>query len=78
MRYYRNVFRVEVLSEGASFTDTDLIAMHDAITDGDCSGAVRVESTEEVDGPTMARLLRAQGSDPDFFQLDDNGQELEA
>jgi hypothetical protein len=77
-RYYRTLFQVEVLSEDTSFTDTDLDAMHEAITTGDCSGVVRVEFVEEVDGPAMARLLLSQGSDPEFFQLDENGHELSA
>lgn len=71
--YHRTIIRVEVLSEGPYEFDGDLAKIHDDITDGDCSGTAHVEKTEEVDGPTMTRLLIAQGSDPGFFNLDENG-----
>ena|SRR3990167_9921703 len=75
-KFYRTLIAVEVLSE-APFTSIDLEVIHEAITTGDCSGVVSVEDSEEVDGVKMAELLRAQGSDPDFFQLTDEGEDLE-
>lgn len=44
---------------------------------GDWSlGTLSVEGTE-VDGPTIAKLLDKQGSDPEFFGLDMDGNDLE-
>ena len=40
-------------------------------------GDIKSWEMEVVDGPTMAKLLLNQGSDPDFFQLDDDGNDVE-
>ena len=76
-KFYRSVMRVEVLSEEpVTFYNLNEVAY--AITDGDCSGLVTDEvENEEVDGPTMAKLLEAQGSDPSFFQLTEDGRDLD-
>ncbi len=79
-KFYRTVYQIEVLSEekfdnegGMSLTDID-----NAITDGDCSGRVKfIVNNEEKTGKEMAELLKEQGSDPEFFQLDENGNDLE-
>lgn len=79
-KFYRTVYQIEVLSEekfdnegGMSLTDID-----NAITDGDCSGRVTfIVNNEEKTGKEMAELLKEQGSDPEFFQLDENGNDLE-
>lgn len=78
MSYYRTVIKVEVLSE--SPLDADMVSLDDIsyfITFGNCSGLVTQESAEEVDAPTMARLLLAQGSDPEFFGLNEAGEEVQ-
>ena len=67
---------VQVLSEGPLRPDLALSEVHDAITTGDCSGKITRVPTE-VDGPTMAKLLIEQGSDPGFFGLDEQGQEVD-
>jgi hypothetical protein len=74
--FRRTIVEVEVLSE-EEWVETDLLALHEAITTGACSGVVRVTHVEEVDGPTMARLLIAQGSDPGFFMLTETGEPAE-
>lgn len=75
-KYYRTVITVEVLSEGmVGFEDLEDLAQ--AITVGDCSGKWEVTSQEKVDGPTMAKLLKAQNSDPGFLGLDEAGNEVE-
>lgn len=78
-KYYRTVYQVEVLSEekfddggGMSLTDID-----EAITNGDCSGRVTtIVDNQAVSGKEMVKLLKAQGSDPEFFQLDKEGNDL--
>jgi hypothetical protein len=75
--FYRTVFRIEVLSEGPLPEDISLEDVAYEIMDGDYSGNIKRVSEDEVDGPTMARLLREQGSDPEFFRLTDDGQEVE-
>lgn len=76
-KFYRQVVTVEILSEELKDFDNDLEAIAAAITDGDCSGVVSVEVSDEVDGLAMARLLAAQGSDPGFFMLDEEGNDVE-
>jgi hypothetical protein len=63
------VIKIEVLSEERYALHSLEQVAYD-ITEGDCSGQWFIESAEEVDGPTMARLLLAQGSDPGFFGLE--------
>ncbi len=74
--FYQTMIFVQVLSEGPLRPDLALDEVHDAITTGDCSGKI-VRIPTEVDGPTMAKLLIEQGSDPEFFGLDEHGQKVD-
>lgn len=75
-KFYRTVISVEVLSEEpVVFSDLDHV--YEAISVGDCSGCWKVIATEEVDGATMAKLLIAQASDPEFFGLTDEGEDAD-
>lgn len=73
---YRTVVIVEVLSRGSLPEDLSLESVAYAITEGGCSGDVRVESAE-VTGREMAELLRRQGSDPEFLGLTEEGEEVD-
>ena len=76
-RFYRTVITIEVLSEEpVEAMDVDDIAYE--IREGSYSGEVEFGPSEVVDGPTMARLLMKQGSDPEFFGLDDEGNPVES
>jgi hypothetical protein len=71
-KFYRTVIEIEVLSEEpVSFSELDEI--HYAITQGHCSGDWIVNSQSEVTPKHMAQLLIAQGSDPEFLGLDEDG-----
>jgi hypothetical protein len=74
--FFRTIIKVEVLSENPVAFE-NLCEVSYAITEGDCSGKWGMESMEEVNGRTMAKLLQAQGSDPSFFQLGPRGKDLE-
>lgn len=72
---HRTVIQVEILSE-SPWSDADLhdlITVDYAITDGDCSGVVKTMSREILTGKEMADALRDQGSDTEFFGLDEDG-----
>lgn len=79
-KFYKTVYQVEVLSEekfdeddGMSLTDID-----DEITNGHSSGRViKIIDNEEKTGEEMAKLLKEQGSDTEFFQLTDDGKDTE-
>lgn len=75
MKYFRTVVEIVVLSEDIPW-DGELADLAYAISDGGCSGEMKVKS-EEVSPKRMAELLQSQGSEPRFFQLDENGHELE-
>lgn len=74
-KYWQTTFTVTVLSESAEpphFGSVENVAYE--ITDGHCSGAVE-ESCVEVTKEQMRELLGAQGSDPDFLILEDEGDD---
>lgn len=73
--FYRSVLTVEVLSEDPLPEGINLGTVAVEIVSGDCSGKVTEDLNQEVDGPTMAKLLKAQGSDPAFFHLNDDGED---
>jgi hypothetical protein len=79
-RHYfrRTVIQVEVLSDDKDrdFGNMDLDDIAYSITDGGCRGTFRVVSDKRVTGKEMAKLVRAQGSDPEFFQIDDKGRSI--
>ena len=70
--FYKTTMVIEILGDRPYTGDIHNLAYE--ITDGDFSGTVLSEETVEVDGPQMARLLIAQGSDPDFLGLTEDGQ----
>lgn len=75
-KFYKTVFRVEVLSEDEPVGDLELDALHDLITNGDCSGEVNREEPVELTGAEAAAALLEQRSDPSFFNLDEDGTDL--
>lgn len=75
-KFHRYVYKVEVLSEEELPTDLSLDSINYEITEGHCSGMRLDTEHEEVDGKKMASLLQAQGSDPEFFDLSPEGEDL--
>ncbi len=77
-KFFKTVVQVTILSEDKPVgPNMELDQIHYAITDGDCSGDCKVVSQKQVSGKKMAMLLTEQGSDPGFFNLDENGKKLE-
>ncbi len=73
--FHRTVLKVEILSEDP-YNFEDLAQVDRDITTGDCSGKTTIESSEKMDGKRCAEGLAAQGSDPGFFGLTDDGEDL--
>jgi len=70
--YYRNVIAVEVLSREPFDGDAigSLAELHHAVTDGGCSGELwPLITNQQVPAGRMARLLIAQGSEPEFLGI---------
>lgn len=76
-KLFHTIIEVEVLSHGPVPDPISLITVADEIINGEWSGVARQVRAREVDGPEMARLLQAQGSDPAFMGLNDDGSEFE-
>jgi len=75
-KFHRQVYVVEVLSE-EELPSMSLEELGYEISEGHCSGKFVETFHQEVGGPCMAKLLRGQGSDTEFFQLDENGNDLD-
>lgn len=75
-KFYRRKITIIVLSD-EPYEVEDLADIAHDIVHGNQSGAWEMEDNEEISGPEMATALAAQGSDPEFFQLDKHGNDLE-
>lgn len=76
-KFYRTIIQIEILSDEPYEGDTLDMVQYD-ITEGHCSGQISdVVRNEEQDGKAMAKLLEEQRSDPEFFQLDSDGNDLD-
>lgn len=76
-KYYRTVIQLEVLSEEPigykTMGDLDY-----EINEGHCSGVYKTITQDEiVSGKKMAELLIEQGSDTEFFMLDEDGNYID-
>ena len=74
--FYKTVIQVEVLSQ-EPIGEPSLEQLAYNITDGDWSGASKIKSIKELTGKQAAKALIKQGSDPEFFQLDEKGNEID-
>ena len=77
-KFYRTVIQFEILSE-EPLTEPPLTLeqINYETMDGHCSGQFLETAYETVDGKRMAELLQKQGSDPEFFNLSETGDDLE-
>jgi len=75
---YRTVFQFEVLSEEPVDVSMSFIDIVRECNEGDFSGSEKVIiHNEPVVGKKAANLVQKQGSDPEFFGMDKNGNEIE-
>lgn len=78
-KFYRYVVQVEVLADRELDDDTltNLHHLNYEIMEGQSSGRTRVIDQEEVPPHLMAQLLISQGSDPEFFRIDEFGNPVD-
>ena len=76
-KFFRTVIEVVVLSEDTPIEYDSLYDVASAIDEGDCSGSVKLVEAKKISAVEAAKGLQEQGSDPEFFHLDENGNELE-
>jgi hypothetical protein len=74
--FYRTVLKVEILSE-TPYNETSLEQVAYDINEGDQVGKITTEiSSEELNGKEAAAALSDAGSEPEFFMLDKNGNDV--
>jgi hypothetical protein len=74
-KYYKTVVKVEVLSE-SPIAELSLSELDYEITNGNWSGEVLYGSPKVLNGKEMAKALEKQGSAPEFFMIDENGEDV--
>lgn len=77
-KFYMTKVVVTVLSEEPLNPSLNLEQLHYAITNGECSGVTEIMEPEEIDGAVAAEELMAQGSDPEFFLINEKGEDIES
>lgn len=75
--FWRTTYTVVVLSKDTPASNLGLEELAEAITTGDCSGVSDDDGGKELTRKEMVRALIAQGSDPEFLQLDADGNDLD-
>ncbi len=76
-KFYRRQVTVTILSEEPIPSNLDLGTIHYNVVEGDWSGYTSVGNQDVLDGSQAATALRQQGSDPEFFQLTQEGEDVE-
>jgi hypothetical protein len=71
-----NTIKLNVLSEG-SIEGREISQIINDTDSGDLVLATVDMESAKVDGKTMAKWLRMANSDPGFFMLDDDGNQVE-
>lgn len=74
-KYFLTTYTIKVLSEDRHVEDFSPAEVAEVIDTGDCVGVTET-SSELIDGKRAAELLTEFGSEPGFFRLDDEGNEL--
>jgi hypothetical protein len=73
-KFHKSTLTVVVLSENPLEYD-DLGDVAYLISEGDCSGQITNEKHEVLNGKQMAQALIKQGSGPEFFGINEKGEE---
>lgn len=75
--FYKTTITFEVLSEEPLPGNITLADIDEMTDDGECSGRWIDTQVEELGGPAAAARLLYHNSDPEFFQLDEDGNDEE-
>ena len=76
-KFFKTVFQVTVLSEEKLVGPFGLDYLAEEVKEGEWSGEMKMLIHKEINGKQAAKALLAQGSEPEFFQIDENGNDLE-
>ena len=75
-KFYRTVITIEVLSEDSIPIEMELSDILDEVFEGNFSKRELSEVETKLNGKQAAKALIEQDSDPEFFQLDENGNDI--
>ena len=77
-KIYKSVLKIEILSEEPIEDGYSLNDISYQITDGDWSGDTDRENRNiELQGKEAAEACINQGTSPEFFMMDDEGNEMD-
>lgn len=82
MAFHRVVVQYEILcpndDEHEALCSASLADIHYMTMEGDCSGRFLDSPVDmEISPKEAAKILMEQGSDPEFFGIDEEGNEIE-
>ena len=72
----RQLITLEFLTEGKFTGDEDMAELYERAMCDDLSMSEVSREVEDIDGARLAELAIAQGSDPEFFGIDETGKPL--
>jgi hypothetical protein len=76
-KLYKSILKVEVLSDEPIHENASLESVQEAIEYGPSSGKISWDvRNNEISGETAVKECEKHGTDPDFFMMDYNGNEL--
>ncbi len=73
---YHTQVTIDILSE-EPISDIDMNTLTYQLTYGDWSGKINQSKTNQVDGEEAVKMCLEHGTDPEFFQMDKSGFEIE-
>ena len=77
-KLYKSVLKVIIISDEPYPDSVNLDHVKYDITDGHCSGILEWDTLNaEVVGAEAVKEMHEQGSDVEFFQMDEEGNDLE-
>jgi hypothetical protein len=76
-KFFKTVITVTVLSADRAVQSVNLTRIAHEIMEGEWSGNVENDGGTELTPKEAAEALIAQGSDPEFFQIDAEGDPLD-
>jgi hypothetical protein len=79
-KIYKKTIKVEILSDypfDENFEEMSLSDIDYEITEGMWSGQIEEIDTTELEGHEAVNAIQNQGSSPDFFGMDEEGNELD-
>ena len=76
-QFYRTTFSIEVISDDPGAGDWILETLVYELTEGRATGSVNCNSHQPIPAKLAAQLAIAHGTDPEFLDIDEDGNEVD-